>query len=505
MSSSGRGGPGSLTATTARGFLWAFGGSAGQAVLGIVSIVVLARLLTPGEFGAAAAATLVVGFALLFSQVGVGPALVQRKTLADAEVAAAFSFSLATSVVLGLGLLAAAPWINPVVGLPADSGLLRLLSVAFVLNGAAAVPSALLQRRLRFRPTAMVDIASTALGSIGVTAALALLGLGAVSLIWGSIAAAAITSGGYLALVRPPAPLLDPRRVWRHVRPLLGFGATYSVSQIGNWMAQNADNLVTTNLLGTTALGTYNRAYRLLAQPANLIGGAADRVLFPAMSQVREHPERLQRAYLRATSLVAMVAVPASVLLVVLAPELVDVLLGARWVGVVVPLQVLALVLLPRASYKISGSLTRATGAVGGGAWRQWVYAAEVATFCAVGTRWGIAGVAAGASLAIVAHFLTMLHFSSRISPGLMAAVLGMYLRKHTLLGLAVLGGTWGVATALRGGPAVVTLLGAGAAGSLVALAYLLLARRFFAAELAVVGTLVSTRRGRKKPPRNVE
>ncbi len=497
--------PGALTRTTARGFVWAFGGSASQAVLGIVSIIVLARLLTPGEFGAAAAATLVVGFALLFSQVGVGPALVQRKVLADVEVAAAFSFSIVTSVLLALGLLAATPWVNPVVGLPPESGLLRLLSLAFVLNGLAAVPAGLLQRRLRFRPTAMVDVTSTALGSIGVTAVLALLGLGAYSLIWGSIVAAVITSGGYLALARPPAPLLDPRRVWRHVRPLLGFGATYSVSQIGNWMAQNADNLVTTNLLGTTALGTYNRAYRLLAQPANLIGGAADKVLFPAMSKVRDHPERLQRAYLRATSLVAMVAVPASVLLVVLAPELVTVLLGSRWAGVVVPLQILALVLLPRASYKISGSLTRATGAVGGGAWRQWVYAAEVALFCAVGARWGISGVAAGASLAIVAHFLTMLHFSSRISPGLLGAVLGMYVRKHALLGGVVLAATWGVAAALRGGPAVLTLLVAGVAGSAAALLYLFLARRFFTAELAVVGTLTSRKRGRKKPSGNIE
>lgn len=490
---------GSLTAVTARGFVWSFGGSAGQAVLGIVSVVVLARLLTPAEFGSAAAASLVVGFALLFSQVGVGPALVQRKVLEQVDVAAAFTFSVLTAVALAAAILLLAPWVNPLVGLPRENDLLRLLSIAFVLNGVAAVPTGLLQRRLMFRQTALVDVTSTAVGTIGVTAVLAVLGYGAAALVWGSIASSAITTTSYLALARPPAPLMTPRRTWRHVRPLLRFGSLYSLSQVGNWTAQNADNLVTANVLGPAALGVYNRAYRLLSQPANLIGGAADRVLFPAMSKVRDDPVRLRRAYVRATSLVAMVAVPASVLLVVLAPQLVEVLLGTRWDGVVVPLQILAVVLLPRASYKISGSLTRATGAVGGGAWRQWLYAAEVTTFCAIGARWGIAGVAAGASVAIVVHFLTMLHFSSRISRGLMGAVLGMYVRKHAPLGAVVLAATWGTAEVLRGAPAVVTLLVAGVTGSAVAVGYLLLVRRFFAEELAVVGTLMTRRRGKKK------
>jgi PST family polysaccharide transporter len=125
-------------------------------------------------------------------------------------------------------------------------------------------------------------------------------------------------------------------------------------------------------------------------QPANPIGSVADRVLFPSMSRLQDDPARLALA-------------------------------------VTLPLQVFAVVLVPRTAYKISGSLTRATDAVLGGAWRQWLYAAEVAFGCLIGSRWGITGVAVGASLAIVAYFLTMLAFSARIRRGLMGSTLRAY------------------------------------------------------------------------------
>src|SRR3712207_120417 len=194
-----------------------------------------------------------------------------------------------------------------------------------------------------------------------------------------------------------------------------------------SWVGLNGDNLVVTSTLGPTALGLYSRAYQLLVQPANLIGSVADKLLFPSLSRIQDGRERLARAYVLAGSLVALVTLPASVLLFVLAPEVVAVLLGPGWSAVVLPLQVFAVVLMPRTAYKISGSLTRATGAVLGGAWRQWLYAGEVVLGCAIGSHWGVDGVAVGASLAIVLHTATMLKFSARIERGLVTRVLGAY------------------------------------------------------------------------------
>ena len=195
-SSSVSGAPDSLTRVTGRGFVWSFGGGIGQALLNIVSIVLLSRLLTPAQFGAAAAASLVVGWAAVLSHVGVGPALVQRKALQDEEVSAAFIFSAVLSAVLALALFVLTPVFNVVVGLPADSSLLRLLSVSLLLLGVAAVPTGLLQRQLRFRALMVVDLLAAGPGTIGVSLVLAVLGFGAYSLVWGSIASSLITAVG---------------------------------------------------------------------------------------------------------------------------------------------------------------------------------------------------------------------------------------------------------------------------------------------------------------------
>jgi len=484
---SGGAGRGSLTGRTVRGFAWAFVGTVSQAVLQIVSMVVLARLLTPTEFGSATAAVLVVGFCQLASQLGVGPALVHRKGLEDAQIRAAFWFSVLFSALLAAVLWIGTPAFNGLVGLPSDSWLIRVLTLALLLNGVAAVPMGLLQRSLRLRELALVDVLAFAAGTIGVSVVLALLGAGAASVAWGAVAGGTITAVGYLVLARPDLRPPSPARAWSDLAPLLRFGAGYSLSQFGNWAALNADNLVVSRVLGPAQLGAYARAYNLLSQPANIIGAAADKALFPAMAKVRDDGERLRTAYVRAASLVALVTVPASALLFVLAPEIVAILLGSQWTAVVAPLQAFAVVLLPRTAYRISGSLTRATGAVYGGAWRQWLYGVEVIAGSAIGSHWGLTGVAVGASVAIVLHYLVTLQFSGRVAPGLVPQVLRMYV-KHLPVAVVSFAAAEAAALATRPYlPAVAVALVTGVAWAAGTGGVVLLLRRAFRPELEVL------------------
>ncbi len=318
--------------------------------------------------------------------------------------------------------------------------------------------------------------------------ALALAGFGPYALAWAENVAALVTAVGYAAAARPAVRPPSPAAAWARLRPMLRFGSGYSLTQAGNWLAQNADNLVVANVLGAAPLGVYTRAYNLLSEPAAVIGGAADKVLFPAMARVRDDGARLRNAYVRSASLVALATVPAAVLLCVLAPEVVHVLLGPQWDAVVLPLRVFAIVLLPRTTYKISTSLTRATGAVYRAAWRQWLYAAEVVVFCSVGARVaGVDGVAIGASVAIVAHFLVMLRFSARVSAGLAGATLRMYGKHLPALGATVLA-TVGAAAVVRPyGSDVLTLAAGTLAAAAAAGAVLLLLQELFVDELGVL------------------
>jgi O-antigen/teichoic acid export membrane protein len=479
--------PRSLTAQTFRGFSWSFLGAVGQALLQIASIATLSRLVTVEEFGTAAAASVVANLAVMLSQLGIGAAVVQARRLDRDDVPSAFFLATTLGIVLAGVLLAVAPVVAPLVGLPRGAVYLQMLSVVLVLGSTSIVAEGLLQRRMRFRSLALVNLLSYGIGYLGTATTLAAAGYGAVSLVWGQIAQASVAAVAYHALARHD---VRPRRLSvmvRSARRLFAFGSAISFSQLGNWIATHGDNLLVTSLLGPAALGIYTRAYQLLVQPATLIGAVSDKVLFPAMSRIQDDHERLARAFVAGNALVAMVTLPVSVLMFVLAPDVVALLLGPGWEAVVLPLQIFATVLLPRTAYKISGSLTRATGAVLGGAARQWVYAAEVVLGCLVGSRWGIVGVAVGASVAIVLHALTMLVFSARVSRGLVGRVLIAY-AKSLPLAVAVGGVCWPLADALRESlPAVLVLLLTAAAGIAVAALTLLVTRRFFQQELDVV------------------
>ena len=478
--------PGSMTGSAVRGLSWSLVGALGQSLLQFVSIVVLSRVLTVEEFGLAAAATVVCGFAVMLGQQGIGPALVQARRLERADVTAAFAMSAGLGVLLAAVLALLSPLVSPVVGLPAGSPFLPMLGAVLVLGGLSGVSLGLLQRQLRFRGLVLVEVLSYGVGYLGTSVALALAGAGAVSLVWGQIAQAAIVAVASYALVRHPVRPSDLGTMARSGRRILGFGSAYSLSQLGNWVGLNGDNLVVTSVLGPTSLAVYSRAYQLLVQPANLIGSVADRVLFPSLSRIQHDNERLARAYVLAGSLVAALTMPAGVLLFVLAPEVVRILLGPGWSAVTLPLQIFAVVLMPRTAYKISGSLTRATGAVLGGAWRQWVYAGQVVLGCLIGSYWGLPGVAVGASVAIVLHFARMLSFSARISPGLVGRALRGY-AKSLPLAAATAAAAWPAATWLREStPAVVVVLGTVLAGTAAAGLTLVLVRRLFREELAV-------------------
>jgi O-antigen/teichoic acid export membrane protein len=477
----------SLTGQAFRGLSWSFLGALGHAVLQFVAIAVLSRLVTVEEFGTAAAATVVAGLAVVLSQLGIGAAVVQARRLERADIASAFVLATALGLLLGALLIALAPLLGPIVGLPDDASYLQLLSIVLLLGAMSVVAQGLLQRQMRFRALALVDLVSYGIGFLGTAVTLAAAGFGAVSLIWGQIAQAAVSAVMYYALVRHEVRPRSLPAMVRSGRRLFAFGSAWSLSQLGNWTATNGDNLVVTSMLGPASLGIYARAYQLLVQPANLIGSVADKVLFPAMSRIQDDHGRLSRAYVTANSLLAMLTLPASVLLFVLAPEIVAILLVPGWEAVALPLQIFAVVLLPRTAYKISGSLTRATGAVLGGAWRQWVYAGEVVLGCAIGSRWGINGVAVGASVAIVLHAATMLKFSARIERGLVARVLGAY-AKSLPLAVAVAVVCWPLAAWLREStPAVLVALATAAAGAAAGALALLLTRRLFGDEFALL------------------
>ncbi|HET7248694.1 MAG TPA: lipopolysaccharide biosynthesis protein [Gemmatimonadales bacterium] len=395
----------SLTQQTVAGMAWMIYGKVAFAILQLVILGLLARLLSPADFGIIAAAEVVIGFSAIVSQLGLGPALVQRPALEDRHVATAFTASVVLGVVLGAIIWFGASVAAQFLHMPAMVPVLHVLAWVFPLQGMQTVASSLMSRELRFRWLANLDVITYAIGYglIGVTAALLHWG------VWALVAAQmAQTLLKTIVLLSQHPPRLRHFADRSAFGDLMYFGGGFTMARIANYVALNGDDMTVGRFLGPSALGYYGRAYALMSAPAYGFGTVLDAVLFPAMAKVQDDVRRLAAAYRRGVALIALLVLMPSMVIVLLAPELIEVVLGPKWMPVVAPFRILGIGMLFRTSYKMSDSITRSTGAVYRRAWRQFAYAGLVLFGAWIGQHWGIAGVAWGTLAALTVNFVLM-------------------------------------------------------------------------------------------------
>jgi O-antigen/teichoic acid export membrane protein len=403
----------SLTHRTVSNMMWVAWGSGAMAVLKVVVLVLLTRLLSPADFGLVGAALVVIGFSLNFSQLGLGPALVQRPLLEPRHISTAFLASTTFGLTIGAMIWLGAPLIAQFFRMEHLTPVVRWLSLVFPLAGVATVPDSLLARDLRFRFIANRDVLAYGLGYGVVGVVLALLGWGVWALVTATLSQSLIRT---FILLRAAPPPLRARPTWPSFIELMEYGVGQSVSRLGVILANQVDNLVVGRWLGAVALGLYSRAYQLMAVPTALLGDVLDKVLFPTMARVQDDSRRLGVAYLQGLAVMALVTLPAGVAAAVLAPDLVAVAFGAKWQSLVPPFQVLALGMMFRTSSRMSDSLSRATGRVYRRAWRQVLFAGLVFLGALAGQRWGVTGVAVGVLAALFTNYLMMAQLSLNVT-----------------------------------------------------------------------------------------
>lgn len=445
---------------TFTGFIWTSVGTWGQGIVQVITMVILARLLMPSDFGLASAAMVIVVFGMLFAQLGVAPALVQRYELEEVHIRTGYTISLVLGASLGIATYLAADLIAGLFQIDGLAPLVRLTALAFPIQSLSVVAESLLQRNLRFRDLAITQTLAQFFGFGLVALTLALLGFGALALVIANIVQFALRAT-MLLLLSPHSK--RPQFHLRAARELFYFGGGQTIARLGNQVASQADYIITGRWLGAEALGLYTRTYQLMALPATIIGTALDKVLFPSMARFQHDKPELARWFTQGSGAIALVTLPISAASFVLAPEIVLVLLGDQWTSMIPALQIFVFGMMFRTSYKISDSLARATGAVYRRAWRQSLYALAVILGAWVGQHWGIEGVATGVLGAVIFNFLLMSQLSLRLVDlgwAAFARVHGAPLLSGLLAGLV----GFGAASLLRllGLPAIVTLVGVG-------------------------------------------
>ncbi|HEY7636599.1 MAG TPA: lipopolysaccharide biosynthesis protein [Gemmatimonadales bacterium] len=407
------GAPQGLTQRALGGMFWTFSGTGVQAVVQLVVLMALGRLLTPAEFGLMGAAQVVVALSQIVAQLGVGPAVVQRRELEPSHVRVALTLSGLLGFLLGAVVWVGAGPIAAFYRIPELEPVLRGVAILFPLGGLNTVGQSLLSRHLRFRLFVALDVGSYIVGYAFVAVLLAWQGYGVWALVAGNVAQVALrTIAMYVVTRHTLRPMMD----WRAGADLLHYGLGHSLGQIGTVISEQGDNLVVGRWLGAAALGVYGRAYNLMVMPASVFGRIVNRVLFPVMAQVQDERHRLGGAYERSLAIVALVSLPLATLLWVVAPEFIPVLLGPQWTGVVLPFRLFSISLLFRMSSKISDACTKASGAVYPRAVMQGVFASMVVLGAFIGQHWGVGGVAVAVSIAMAINWVGMTELSRRVT-----------------------------------------------------------------------------------------
>jgi O-antigen/teichoic acid export membrane protein len=360
-----------------------------QAARTIVALV-LARLLSPRDFGLAGMAFVFTGIAFIFTDLSLGAALVQRKEIDERDRSTVFwttsAFGLLCTIV---GILASGS-IARLFSEPAVKPLFMVISVTFVLIALSATQASLLTRDLAFRSLELREIVAT-LTSAVVAIALAASGFG----VWAIIAQAVTMSSTSLIMLWSLSSW-RPKFVFsfHSLRTLGGFGLKMFGSRLFGWVNLNADNLLVGKFLGPSSLGVYSVAYNVMLAPLSRITMPMGQVLFPALSQMQDDVPRVARGWLQTTKICAAVAVPAFLGMIIVAPDLVPVVLGSRWHETVPVLQLLCVAGLATFLQPIDGSLLQARGRAGT-VLRFTAFSSVLnLTAFAVGLRWGIIGVA---------------------------------------------------------------------------------------------------------------
>ncbi|HMJ33985.1 MAG TPA: MOP flippase family protein [Baekduia sp.] len=357
----------------------------------LVVAVVLARMLAPRDFGLAAMVLVFSSLVMVFSDLALGAALVQRKKLTEQDRATAFWTSVCAGVTFTLlGMAVAAP-LASFYGESTVRGLVMALSTTFLIASMATTHEALLVREMQFRAVELRKMFGLLAGAAAgvVTAAQ---GGGAWAIIAQQVVTALVTT---ILIVQcsPWRPSLHFSR--RSLRDLGSFSGFVMGHRLLYYLHRNADNLLIGRFVGAAALGVYALAYNVMLIPFSRIAGPVQQVMFPAFSRLQDQPERIADLWIRATRIVGAISVPALCGLVVVAPDFVPVVFGDRWKEAVPLIQTLAWVGLLQSLQTLNTEILQARDRT------STIFRFSVTFFIAhvtsfvIGLHWGVEGVAA--------------------------------------------------------------------------------------------------------------
>ncbi len=355
------------------------------------SLMILARLLDPKDFGLVGMVTAVIGVFNLFRDFGLSAAAVQRNTTVTREQASTlFWVNILVGAILGLLSFAIAPFAVLFYHETRLFGITAALASGFLFNAAGVQHSAMLEREMRFTTLSVIDTISL-LTSVLVGIGMALHGYG----YWALVATTTVAPLVYTVcvwLTTAWVPGRPHRRVG--VRSMMRFGGTLTLNGLVMYIATNFEKVLLGRFWGAEAIGVYGRAYQLVNMPNDNLNSAASGVAFAALSRLQDDPPRFRSYFLKGYALVLSLTVPVTVACALFAKDMISVFLGPKWQSAVTVVRLLAPTTLAFATINPLGWLLMSLGLVGRGLRMALVFAPFMIAGYLIGLPYGPRGVA---------------------------------------------------------------------------------------------------------------
>lgn len=381
---------------TLSGSFWSVASQMGRQVILLASNIVLARILTPHDFGLVATVLIFVNFAVVLAEQGFGAALIQRQSVDEDHLSSIHWVNVGLGIVFTVLFLLGAPLIGRIFHEDALVPLTRAIAWIFLINSLGMVHTTLLTRELSFKDLAKVEIAAAWFGG-ATSILLAWRGWGPMSIAAQSVVAS-LVGLVTLRLVCAWRPL--PRFRPAAVRDLAEFSVNSFIGNVTGYWVRNVDNVLVGYVLGQGPLGVYTRAYSVMLFPLSRVSRMLSRVMFPSLSLIQDDPHRIRGLFLKMTRAIALVTFPVMLGVAASAANFTAVVFGPQWGEMVPVLRVLALV----------GMLQSVTILIGNIYWSQNRTGLRLRVLLPIqvlqvlgivlGLRWGIYGVSLGYAIA---------------------------------------------------------------------------------------------------------
>lgn len=327
-------------------------------ILSTVFSAILARILTPEDFGIVAVITVFSTFFTMLSDLGIGPAIVQEKSLGKREINSLFTYSIYIAASLTLIFLVLA---FPVAWFYKDNIYIKptaLLSVALFFNAVNMVPNGILNREKKFVSIGIRTVV-VYLVSAPIAILLALHGWRYYALIVQSILVALLTFIWNMATTKPNFLRHPDKEAILRIKSFSGYQFAFNLI---NYFARNLDNLLAGKFMGETNLGNYNKAYNLMLFPVNNLAGVISPVLHPILSDFQDRPAQIYSKYLRIVKFLFCCGIGVSALCYLASEEIIGILYGDQWKECVTCFKYLSIAIIPQMINSSAGAVFQALG-----------------------------------------------------------------------------------------------------------------------------------------------